>query len=56
MPPGNPTCPSVIFGYDSKRRARNILIDNLTIAGCEATDETTANLELGNFVDGVQFK
>ena len=48
--------PSAIFGYDSKRRVRNILIDNLTIAGRKATDETTANLELGNFVDGVQFK
>ena len=48
--------PSAIFGYDSKRRVRNVLIDNLTIAGRKATDQTTANLELGNFVDGVQFK
>jgi hypothetical protein len=47
---------SVIFGYDSKRRVRNILIENLTIAGRKATDERTANLELGNFVDDVQFK
>jgi hypothetical protein len=48
--------PSVIFGYDSKRGVRNILIDNLTIAGRRATDIATADLELGNFVDGVQFK
>jgi hypothetical protein len=48
--------PSVIFGYDSKRRVRNILIDNLTIAGRKAADAATANLEVGDFVDGVQFK
>jgi hypothetical protein len=48
--------PSVIFGYDSKRRVRNILIDNLTIAGRKATDTTTANLEVGNFVEGIRFK
>jgi hypothetical protein len=48
--------PSVIFGYDSKRRVRNILIDNLTIAGRKATDTTTADLEVGNFVEGIRFK
>ena len=47
---------SVIFGYDSKRGVRNILIDNLMIAGRKATDTTTANLEVGNFVEGVHFK
>jgi hypothetical protein len=48
--------PSVIFGYDSKRGVRNIVIDNLTIAGRKATDSNTANLEVGNFVQGIRFK
>jgi hypothetical protein len=48
--------PSVIFGYDKKRGVRNILIDNLTIAGRKATSPATANLEIGNFVEDVRFK
>jgi len=48
--------PSVMFGYDPKRRVRNILIDNLTIAGRKATNPATANLEIGKFVDDVRLK
>jgi polygalacturonase len=48
--------PSVIFGYDSKRGVRNILIDNLTIAGRKATSPATADLEIGKFVEDVRFK
>jgi hypothetical protein len=48
--------PSVMFGYDAKRRVRNILIDNLTIAGRKATNPVTADLEIGNFVEDVRFK
>ena len=47
---------SVIFGYDPKRKVRDVLIDNLTIAGRKATDASTANLEVGKFADGVRFK
>jgi hypothetical protein len=48
--------PSVMFGYDAKRRVRNILIDNLVIARRKATSPATANLEIGNFVEDVRFK
>lgn len=47
---------SVIFGYDASRGVRDILIDNLTIAGRKATDAASANVEIGKFVNGVRFK
>jgi len=49
-------CAEPAICYNSKRGVRNIVIDNLTIAGRKATDSTTANLEIGNFVEDVRFK
>lgn len=48
--------PSVIFGYDSKRRVRDVLIDNLTIAGRKAVDPASGDLHVGQFVTGVGFR
>lgn len=48
--------PSVIFGYDKDRGVRDVRIENLTIAGRKATDRASANLEVGQFVEGVTIK
>ena len=48
--------PSVIFGYDAKRGVKDVVIDNLTIAGHKAVDPASADLVIGDHVEGVHFK
>lgn len=47
---------SLIAGYDQRRGVKEVLIDNLTIAGRKATHAAAAELEIGDFVGNVRFK
>ena len=48
--------PSVIYGYDKDRGVKDVLIENLTIAGRKATDAEGADLAVGDFVRDVRFR
>lgn len=48
--------PSVIYGYDKNRGVKDIVIENLTIAGRRATDANSADLIIGDFVQNVRVK
>ena len=48
--------PSVLYGHDEPRGVKDVLIDNLTIAGRRAKDFRSADLMVGDFVDNVDFK
>jgi len=48
--------PSVIYGHDASRKVRNIVIDNVTVAGKRIKGAEANLLDIGPFVDGVTFK
>jgi hypothetical protein len=48
--------PSVIYGYDKGRGVKDVLIENLTIAGRRASDAGSADLIIGDFVQNVRVK
>ncbi len=52
---GSPSA-SVIYGHDDKRKVKNILIENVTVAGKRITGAEPNVLDIGKFVEGVVFK
>lgn len=47
---------SRLTGYDAQRRVRNIVIDNVTVAGQKLRGPQPNVLDIGRFVEGVTFK
>jgi hypothetical protein len=52
---GSPSA-SVIKGYSADRPIRNILIDNVTVAGRKITGPAPGVLDIGDYVEGVTYK
>jgi hypothetical protein len=52
---GSPSA-SVIYGYDEKRKVRNIVIENVTVEGKRLKGSEQNVLDIGQFVEGVVFK
>jgi hypothetical protein len=52
---GSPSA-SVIYGYDEKRKVRNITIENVTVEGRRLNGPELNVLDIGKFTDGVVFK
>lgn len=52
---GSPSA-SVIYGHDANRKVKNIVIDNVTVAGKKMTGPAQGILDIGKFVEGVTFK
>ena len=52
---GSPSA-SLLAGHDANRKVRNIVIDNVTVAGKRITGAEPNVLEIGKFVEGVVFK
>ena len=48
--------PSILYGYDRQRGVKDVLFDNVEIAGRRAKDLRSANLTVGGFVEYVTFK
>jgi hypothetical protein len=47
---------SVIYGYDAQHKIKNIVIDNVTVAGRKLKGAEPNVLDIGPFVEGVSFK
>jgi hypothetical protein len=52
---GSPSA-SVIYGYDDSHKVRNVVIDNVTVAGKKLKGVEQNLLDIGPFVEGVSFK
>lgn len=52
---GSPSA-SLIAGRDQERMVRNVLIDNVTVAGKKLSGPHQDLLDIGKFVEGVRFK
>ena len=52
---GSPSA-SLIAGYDQDRKVKNVLIDNVTVAGKRLTAPREHVLEIGKFVEGVRYQ
>jgi len=52
---GNGASPSVISGYGSTRRVRNVRFENLVVNGVQVLSPGAGNIQIGSDVDGVRF-
>jgi len=52
---GSPSA-AAITGHDAQRRVRNVLIENVTVAGKKIMKPEPGVLDLNEFVEGVQFR
>ncbi|KQZ43185.1 glycosyl hydrolase family 28 protein [Duganella sp. Root1480D1] len=52
---GSPSA-SLIYGHDTGRQVRNIVIDNVTVAGKRLTGPASNLLDIGQYVSGVSFR
>jgi hypothetical protein len=47
---------SVMYGHDASRKVRNVVLDNVTVAGRKITGPAPNILNLGPFVENVTYK
>ncbi|MDD3167462.1 MAG: glycosyl hydrolase family 28 protein [Bacteroidales bacterium] len=53
---GHSANPSVLHGFDADRKIENIQFDDVTINGKTVRSAKDANIQVGDFVHGIQFK